>query len=42
MRRRFALLWLRLRYRLRGMRYGHTPLTDPNNVQFRVVQEDDQ
>lgn len=38
-RRRRAPLWLRLRYRLRGARYGHTPLTDPTNVQMRVVDE---
>lgn len=39
MRRRLALLWLRLRYRLRGSRYGHTPLTDPTNVEMRQVDE---
>ena len=36
--RRVRLLWLRLRYRLRGDRYGHTPLTDPTNVEFREVR----
>lgn len=36
---RVRLLWLRLRYRLRGDRYGHTPLTDLRNVELREVQE---
>lgn len=39
---RLRLLWLRLRYRLHGARYGHTALTDPTNVQFVVDPEDEQ
>jgi hypothetical protein len=35
-----GVLWLRLHYRLNGARYGHTPLTDPTNVLFRVVEDD--
>lgn len=32
------LLWHRLAYRLRGDRYGHTPLTDRTNLQFVAVE----
>jgi len=35
-----GVLWLRLRYRLRGARYGHTALTDPANVQFVLVERE--
>lgn len=37
--RPLRLAWQRLAYRLHGDRYGHTPLTDPANVQFVVVED---
>ncbi len=43
LRRRTSALvrWagVRLRYRLHGGRYGRTALTDPTNVDLRVVEE---
>ena len=33
------LLWQHLAYRLRGDRYGQTPLTDPANVHLVIVED---
>ena len=33
------LVVVRLRYRVHGHRYGHTPLTDIENVRFDIVDE---
>lgn len=42
MRRAWRWLATRVHYRLHGTRYGHTALTDPDNVQFVIVDEDEQ